>query len=134
MLALSHPIPPCNGQLILRFSAGHLTRCRISELGHSRRGAPHVSELLSAKRFEFCAAGHAEIAKQVHRPAIDHLPQFEEGLVGRQICIDDISFDLSGAFEDLWRGKDAHPAQLCVELDQRGNVRLSVLERMDIAF
>ena len=96
--------------------------------------APHTSELLSAKRFKFCAASHAKIAKQVNRPAVDHLPQFEKGLVGRQIGIDDISFDLSGAFEDLWRGKDAHPAQLCVELDQRGNVRLSVLERMDIAF
>src|SRR5262245_491164 len=61
--------------------------------------APHASEQLRAKGFEFCAAGLAEIAKEVHRSAIDHLPQFKEGLIGRHICIDNISFDLFGAFE-----------------------------------
>jgi hypothetical protein len=48
--------------------------------------------------------------------------------------VDDLSFDLFGAFEDLWRGQDAHPAQLCVKPDQCGNVCFIVLERVDIAF
>jgi len=33
--------------------------------------------------------------------------KLQKGLVRRQIDIDDLSFDPSGAFEDLWRGQDA---------------------------
>jgi hypothetical protein len=42
---------------------------------------------------------------------------------------------LFSAFEDLRRqGHNAHHAQPCVNLDQRGNVCFIVLERVDIAF
>src|SRR5262249_49150247 len=95
---------------------------------------PIRSDLLNAKRLEFCAADHTEFAKEIDRPAIDHLPQLKESFVRRQIAIDDLSSDFFGAFENLCRRQDAHSAYLCVKPDQGGNVCLIVLERMDIAF
>ena len=93
-----------------------------------------VSQLLAAKRLEFRAAGQSEFMKQIDRPAMDHLPQFEEGFVRRQICIDDLLIDFFGTFEDPRRGQDAHSAQICVKPNQAGNVRFVVLERVNIAF
>ncbi|MEH2561785.1 hypothetical protein [Bradyrhizobium sp. AZCC 2289] len=72
--------------------------------------------------------------EKVDRSAIRHLPKPEEGLVRYQIRIDDPSRDRLSTFNDLWRGEDSHPADLCVNLDQGRYVRLIVLERADIAF
>jgi hypothetical protein len=44
-----------------------------------------VSQLWSAKRLEFGAAGLTEIVKKINRPGIDHLPQLDEGLVRLKI-------------------------------------------------
>jgi hypothetical protein len=82
----------------------------LSNTAHRRRFAAsctklrsaNLLELLSAKRLQFCAAGLTKIAKQVDRPAIHHLPQLREGLVRRQIRIDNYSGDLVGPFDDLW--------------------------------
>jgi hypothetical protein len=89
---------------------------------------------LSAKRHELCATRLAEFAEKVDRSVIRHLPKLKEGLVWYQIRIDDPSCDRLSTFDDLWRGQDAHPADLYVKLDQCRYVRLVVLERVDIAF
>src|SRR5215510_13675649 len=70
-----------------RYHQGMSDTCWISTTA-----APHASELLSAKRLEFCAAGFTETAKKVERPAICHLPQLGECLVRLQVCIEDRSF------------------------------------------
>src|SRR5262245_3556206 len=100
----------------------------------SAAAAPHASELLSAKRLEFCAAGFTETAKKVERPAICHLPQLGECLVRLQIRIEDRSFDSLGVLEDCLGGQDAHPSDFGVKPDQGGNVRIIVLQRVDMAF
>jgi hypothetical protein len=89
---------------------------------------------LSAERLELCATRLAEFAEKIDRTVIRHLPKLEEGLVRYQIRIDDPSCDQLGTFDDLWRGQDAHPADLYVKLDQCRYVRLVVLECVDIAF
>jgi len=92
------------------------------------------SELLSAKRLEFSAAGFTETAKKVERPAICHLPQLGECLVRLQVCIEDRSFDLLGMLEDCLGRQDAHPSDLGVKPDQGCNIRITVLQRVDMAF
>src|SRR5215510_4725601 len=72
--------------------------CRI-DAWISLATAARASELLSAKRLEFCTAGFTETAKKVERPAICHLPQLGECLVRLQIRIDDRSFDLLSVLE-----------------------------------
>src|SRR5262245_14131899 len=91
-----------------------------------------VSELLTAQYLELRAASFAEVSKQVDRAAVDHLSQLNEGFVWRQIRVDDFSLDLDRAREHAWRGHEAHPAQRGVDVDHARNVRLVVLERMDI--
>src|SRR5260370_13355976 len=88
----------------------------------------------SAKRLELCTTRLAKFAEKVDRSVIRHLPKFKEGLVRYQIRIDDPSCDRLSTFDDLWRGQDAHPADLYVKLDHCRYVRLFVLERVDIAF
>src|SRR5262249_30761226 len=92
------------------------------------------SEQLSRTNgLELFPAGLAEIAHEGDRAAIDHIPEFDEGLVRLQISIDDLPRDAFGAGDDLGRGQDSHPVYLGVDPDQSGDVRLGVLERVDIA-
>src|SRR5262249_10545505 len=112
-------------------------RClRFTRIGAwiSPAAAPHASELLSAKRFEFFAASRAETAKKVDRPALCHLPQLGERLVRLQIRVENRSFDLLGVLEDCLGGQDAHPGDFGVKTDQGGNVRIIVLQCVDMAF
>jgi hypothetical protein len=96
-------------------------------IGASSSHRAPVSELLSSERLEFYAANLTEFAKRVDRSAVHHLPQLEEALVRLQIRIENLSSGLFRVFDDLWRGKDAHPANFCVKPDQGGNVCFIVL-------
>ena len=58
--------------------------------------------------------------------------QLGECLVRREIGIHDRSDDLIGTVHDVRRGYDPHSADLGIEPDERRQVRLVVLERVDM--
>src|SRR3984893_11905526 len=121
----------------LRFDeleAIRLIRCETEAPKYPAGNAAAFVSELSAQRLEFCAACLAEIAEEIDRPAVRHLPQLEKRLVRLQIRIDDPSRDQLGTFDHLRRGQDPHSAHPDVKLDQRRCVRFVVLERVDIAF
>src|SRR5262252_3182544 len=93
-----------------------------------------ASEVLSVESLEFAAACLAEIAQHVDRPAVDHLPQLDEGPVRLGIRIDDLFSYLLGCFDHARRRQDAHSGDLRVDPDQGGDIRLAVLQRVDVTF
>ena len=88
--------------------------------------------LHSLQGLQFFAAGCAEFAHKIDRAAVDHLPQLNEALVRFRISVDNLLCEAFGDFDDLGRGQDAHPVNLCIEVDESGNIRFFVLERMNI--
>jgi hypothetical protein len=74
-----------------------LLRISASTVGQSWHSATRsqISELSSAKRLDFCAAGHSEFAQQIDRSAVDHVAQLEEALVRCQILFRSICSALS---------------------------------------
>ena len=57
------------------------------------------------------------------------MPEIEEGLVRLQICIKYLASDSFGARNNIRRGHGAHSADLCIQPDKGGHVRLAVLKR-----
>src|SRR5579864_9273181 len=92
------------------------------------------SELLSAKRLEFDAAGVTEFAKNVDRAVRQHVAQLRKRLVGSKIGIDDRSAYPVGFFCDPERRLDAHAAYLRINADKGVKIGLVVLQRIHIAF
>ena len=52
------------------------------------------------KRPEFCAAGFAEVVKDIDGVLVDHLAQLKKCFIWLKIHIDDLLCDLLGAGED----------------------------------
>jgi len=83
---------------------------------------------------KFCPAGFGKNAKRVEPALVHQVAHLGDAHVWRQIRIDYRSGYLIGAFDDLRRGQDTHPANFCVNLDQGRNVWFVVLQRVGIGF
>src|SRR5262245_21073528 len=71
-------------------------------------------------------------AQEHYRIPQDRMLSYLERLSGFRY--ENFSSDLLGVLGDFRRGRDAHSADLCVKPDEGGNVRLVVLEGVDVAF